>query len=181
MPRWCWLLLSALVLACTTSAQEEPGGTEPGLLPPDPPATAAPAPPAAGLGEPVTVLPGVVTVQAGGGDVALGAPLTGEVASGLGVTIYLEDMHSDCSILTLERQDGAAWLPLGECAMERAARVLAIGPGRGRAVTIHPGSVHFAATPVTAGTYRLVARYWLTAAPGPDAAEVAVSAPFTVR
>ena len=84
------------------------------------------------------------------------------IANGLERTLYTEDEKTDCSIVFLERSDAGTWHPVPGCALGRLPLVVAIGPGRGRVVTINPLSIHLrmgkpptAKPAIGAGTYRI--------------------------
>lgn len=133
-------------------------------------ATAAPD-----LGVPAQVEAGRVTISLSADSYAPGEAIATTISNGLRQTLYVEDSKSDCSIVTLERLEGGNWRPLPGCGMERLPLVVAIGPGRGRGVTINPLSTHFGVAPggsepaFGSGRYRIKFTYRL--APGPEGQE----------
>ncbi|HTD48924.1 MAG TPA: hypothetical protein VK881_16790 [bacterium] len=117
---------------------------------------------AADLGMPMTVQPGKVSIVLSAPVFKEGDVIRAVIANGLERTLYTEDEKTDCSIVFLERSGADTWHPVPGCALGRAPLVVAIGPGRGRAVTINPFSFHLrmgmptsTKPAVGAGTYRI--------------------------
>lgn len=172
-------LTLGLAVACSAaSRQGETAATSLQKISPAPPSggfsPATPVTPqAADLGMPVKTEPGKVSVLLGAPSFREGEKIRATVANGRRQTIYSEDSKTDCSIVILERWAGKSWQPILGCAVGRAPIVVAIGPGRGRVVTIDPFSFHLRmGTPDTskpvlrAGTYRIKYAYRL--GPGPE-------------
>ncbi len=110
-----------------------------------------------------------------------GQDLTLAVSNGSTQTIYVEDMKTDCSIVTLLAKAGDGWETVWGCGMERLPRVVAIEPGGSEPVVIRPDSSHILTEGgLGAGTYR--ARFSYRLAPGPEGEEpeVAFSAEFEI-
>jgi hypothetical protein len=142
-------------------------------------------------GENVTTTPGEVTVsvtatpatrnQRPGPRNSADRSITAEVGNGTGADIFVDDMHTACSIAALERRVNAAddvWEAFEDCGSERLPRALAIGPGRGRTVRIDLSARSADGHPVPPGTYRLSVA-WSTSEDGADRT-VATSAPFEI-
>jgi len=94
------------------------------------------------------------------------------VTNGLHRAIYTQDAKSDCSILLLQRFDGASWTDVSGCALGRPPAVVVIDASHARAVTIDPGSINFAngmpTASLPAGTYRLQLTYGFGAQDGQE-------------
>lgn len=105
---------------------------------------------------------------------SVGAPIVVVVINGLDRSIFTDDSKADCSIVTLQRQDGASWNNIVGCAQQRPPATVAIGSARARTMTLRPTSVNFEALeesrrPLTSGTYRAQYTYRFDAnGSGPD-------------
>ncbi len=162
--------------------------TEDAFLQIAPPAvTASPGP--ADLGTPVKVIPGKVGVVLGTLAFREGERIRATIANGLQQTIYTDDAKTDCSIVFLERRVENDWQSLQACPLGRAPRVVAMGPGRGRAVTIDPFSVYLrlgappdgARPALRAGRYRIKFTYRLSPTPEAEEPFVVFSPTFPIR
>ena len=185
------LLTLGLAVACGPAISQR--RETPSTLEKAPPAplsggTSTAAPQTTDLGTPVKTVPGKVSVLLDAPSFREGEKIWVTVANGRRQTIYSEDSKTDCSIVILERLAGKIWEPVLGCAVGRAPIVVAIGPGRGRVVTIDPFSFHLRlGTPDTskpvlrAGTYRI--RYAYRLGPGPEFEEpyTAFSPTFQIR
>lgn len=145
-------------VAATSGAGRQSPGTASG-----PAATVGSGEPMGGLGYPVHVRDGKVTVRISSRTYRPGAPVVAVVTNGLHRAIYTQDAKSDCSILLLQRLDRGSWADVTGCALGRPPLVVAIGASHARTVAIDPGSVNFADGMPTAtlppGTYRLRLTY----------------------
>jgi hypothetical protein len=186
------LLLGCLMLAqgCASagSAGGAPGVTAgSGRRSPDngsgPGATAGSGEPMGGLGYPVQARDGKVTVTVSARSYKPRVPIGAVVTNGLRHAIYTQDTKSDCSILLLQRLDGASWADVSGCALGRPPAVVAIGASHARTVAIDPGSINFANGSPTAtlppGTYRLRLTYGFSFQEG-DEPMAATSPPFVL-
>ena len=161
------LSLSLGLAAAWRPAVSGPGGTPPAGLQQLPPQRApgpspAPGGGAADLGMPMAVESGKVSVVPSAPAFKQGDVIRAVIANGLERALYTEDEKTDCSIVFLERSGADTWHPVPGCALGRLPLVVAIGPGRGRVVTINPFSIHLrmgkpptAKPAVGAGTYRI--------------------------
>jgi hypothetical protein len=99
-----------------------------------------------------------VTLRPGQTHAGVTDTLTVTVVNDLPEAIQVEDHQSDCTIVTLERQEGSGWLAVASCQLETPTRLLSIPPGSTQTVTLKPeggpppGSWQ-------AGTYRFALRY----------------------
>jgi hypothetical protein len=167
-----------------TGRQKTPAERPLVVVSPAAPATS----PGADLGIPVKTDPGKVSVLLAASSLREGDKIRATVANGRRQTIYSEDSKTDCSIVILERWAGKTWQPVLGCAVRRAPIVVAIGPGRGRIVTIDPSSLHLRAgmpgtsKPVLrAGTYRIKFAYRLGLGSGVEEPFSAFSPSFQIR
>lgn len=193
-PLWCRLrrhvAVATLGLVVLSGACESGGGsgqptpeTTTGTVTPD--STRARTPSRAStsdaLGDPVDTSPGRVLVAPLMDVFELGRAVQATAGNGTAEVIYVEDLHAGCSIAVLEQRRGDRWVALPDCGAERAAAVLAIGPGRGRSIRIEPESLIDSGSPLVSGTYRLVVG-WRTA-PGPEGftARRSYSSPFQIQ
>jgi len=190
LPSALGILLTACGLGSSGAAGNSPHATTPGAVAPG---TATPSSPHSGmptagtslgdgkLGDPgAATTAGRVTVVPGSALFERGRPVLAVVANGTAESIYVEDLHTGCSIGVLQRQENG-WVALPDCGAERKAAVLAIGPGHGRTLAIDPASLDALGSPLVRGTYRLAVG-WRTA-PHPEGVDeqVSFSAPFQVR
>ena len=151
------------------------------------PAVSGPGgPPAVDLGIPMAVESGKVSVVPSAPAFKQGDVIRAVIANGLERTLYTEDEKTDCSIVFLERSGADVWHPVPGCALGRAPLVVAIGPGRGRVVTINPLSIHLrmgkpptAKPDVGVGTYRIRFVYRVGLARGAQEF-TAISRPFSI-
>ncbi len=184
-------LTLGLAVACGSAVsqrRETPSSLEKTSPAPPSGGVSTTTPQAADLGMSVKTEPGKVSVLLAAPSPREGEKIRATVANGRTQTIYSEDSKTDCSIVILERLAGKTWEPVLGCAVGRAPIVVAIGPSRGRVVTIDPFSFHLRlGTPDTskpvlrAGTYRI--RYAYRLGPGPEFEEpyTAFSPTFQIR
>jgi hypothetical protein len=188
--------LSVGLAAASRPAVSRQGGTWPAVLqrvPPQEAPESSPQAPMGGMG--AADLGTSMKVQRGKVSIVLRAPVFKEgeviravIANGLERILYAEDEKTDCSIAILERREAKTWRPVLGCAVGRAPLVVAIGPGRGRVVTINPFSIHLSMgmpptskPAVGAGTYRIKFAYRVSSTPGAGEPFAAVSGPFSIR
>jgi hypothetical protein len=144
-----------------------------------------PSPPSGDAGSTVPVEPGKVSVTVGASAYPVGTVVSATVANGLDRPVITTDFKTGCTIVILQRSTGGGWTDLTGCQLRRPTMVVTIGPGRGRTVTLDPGSVHLtnsgAASGFGAGTYRVKFTYALES--GGDGSEplTAYSGDFTIR
>jgi len=133
------------------------------------------------LGHAAATKPGSVSVTPSGTSLDSADVIVAVVANGTAHTVYVEDMHTACSIAVLERQQaGDTWEPLAYCGAERLPLVLAVGAGRGRTVSIDPAILDAAGFALTAGTYRLSVGWRSAAQPAGVVEESVHSAAFQI-
>lgn len=94
--------------------------------------------------------------------------------------VFADDQKSDCSIVSLQRQNGPDWVTLLACGSERAPRVVRVGAGERHSVGIDLASEHFRPVPVPPGRYRVMFSYRRAEAPQGSEPEQAVSGTFAV-
>jgi hypothetical protein len=70
-----------------------------------------------------------VTLRPGQTHAGVTDTLTVTVVNGLPAAIQVEDHLSDCTIVTLERQEGSSWQAVALCHVETPTRLLSIPPG----------------------------------------------------
>ena len=145
-----------------------------------------PAPgPDGGAGAPVPVVRGAVSVTPDAGEYRMGAVIKVTVANGTERPVYTEDFKTACTIVTLQRRDGADWTDMIGCALGRPTETVRIGPGLGRTAELDPASIHLNNTPggpgFGTGSYRLMFTYRLDPAPGTGNPSVVYSEQFAVR
>ena len=193
-PRSCRLrrqvvLAAFVVVVVGTSCASGPGPGQPtsetttGTVTPETtlPGSPSRAPTTESLGDPVDATPGKVVLAPLMDVFEVGRAVEATASNGTAEVIYVEDLHTGCSIAVLEHRRDDRWVPLPDCGAERQAAVLAIGPGRGRSIEIEPASVADVGSPLMPGTYRLVVG-WRTA-PGPEGftARRSYSSPFQIH
>jgi hypothetical protein len=101
------------------------------------------------------------------------------VVNGLATTIWVADHQTNCSILTVEIQQGTQWVPVGRCRSMIATRMMPIAGGSQTPVQLlNAGSAPQNTWP--AGTYRAKLTYMSseTSATGPSG--VVYSSLFTI-
>jgi hypothetical protein len=99
-----------------------------------------------------------VTLRQGQTHAGVTDTLTVTVVNGLPAAIQVEDHQSDCTIVTLERQEGSGWRAVATCQLETPTRLLSIPPGATQIVTLKPAGGPQPGT-WQAGTYRFALRY----------------------
>jgi len=113
---------------------------------------------------PVTTLPPGVTVG------QVGVVVEGDrhgpcdtinlwAGNGLGERIYTTDHHSDCTIVTLERQVSADWQPVAACLLASPTRIVEIASMHANFVQLAPGALGTRERAWPAGTYRVAFGY----------------------
>lgn len=140
------------------------------------PLTAGPLPTFTGTLDGVVTLPATlaqrVTINPDKNGYGQADVITAIIYNGARQAISVQDMKSYCSIVKLQRQEGASWTDLGECFLKRATRTAVIGPGETVRVVLSPGEN---ANPLKQpGVYRLLLEYTLGS--GTSAATEPVSA-----
>jgi hypothetical protein len=109
--------------------------------------------------------------------------ITVEIANGLSSTIITTDHHTDCTMVTLERQVAGSWQSVGRCLIMAATRMIPIAGGQvvKQALTPQNG---ISARAWDAGTYRVAFGYSVGSASEtttPGAGAVVYSATFTIN
>lgn len=157
-------LLVLAVSACESGAGSDEEDSTPGIATPqtEAPPTATATPSGDDSGEPVETIAAEVAVRPAQAGYRVGEPVVAVVGNGTTATIYVENLHTACTIGVLQRRE-ETWVSLPDCDAERKAAVLAIAPGHGRTITMDLGAA------LPAGTYR-IAVGWRTT-PGPDGGE----------
>ena len=128
--------------------------------------------PAVGAGQPggptasaarvatMTVIPtpGAVTLHLGQTHAGVADVVSVTVANDLPLAIVVEDHQSECTVVTLERQEGGGWLAVAPCQLETPTRLLPIPSGAAQTVTLRPEG---GPQPRVwqAGTYRFALHY----------------------
>lgn len=163
------LVLALVALGCNNSG----GVTAPGPEALDP-AEVSGANRSAGESGAVAVVPASSTFGEGE-DIEL------TVRNDSSQTVFVEDMKTDCSIVTLEKSVEGEWATVWGCGMERLPQVVAIEPGGREAVVIRPSSNFIVGEPgLRAGSYRARFSYRLARGPEGEEPEVAYSPEFSI-
>ncbi|MEU1965135.1 hypothetical protein ABZ541_01650 [Micromonospora sediminicola] len=163
MSRWNACRSAALILAvavlagCARSAPESP--------------VPAPATPAGTADTVVTV-----TVSVGGADGRIAVTVT----NGSQVSVYADDLRTDCSPVLLERRAGDTWTAYDNCGVERAGSVVTWAPGERREFRLDPAGGDGVVPPAPAGVYRVTLGFRRSPAPEGTVAERVHSAPFRI-
>lgn len=102
--------------------------------------------------------------------------------NGLPESIYIADHHSDCTIITLERQVNGAWQPVASCTLGSVTQLVTVTTMQAAFVQLKPGSsvapgANGAGWP--SGTYRATFNYSLASNGTGQQTEID-SAQFTV-
>src|SRR2546423_6287785 len=125
------------------------------------------------LGTPGPVSDGRVTVSTDRTTYGPSATVTVTIANGLGSEIWSLNHQTDCSIVTVLRSTGSAWVPVGPCLLAMATFPVATGPGRLRVVSLTPAVMSRTGNPGqlpgettwALGRYRVVFAYTVGAEP----------------
>jgi hypothetical protein len=106
----------------------------------------------------VTPTPGAVTLHLGQTHARVTEAVSVTVANSLPRTILVEDHQSECTVVTLERQEGGGWLAVAPCQLETPTRLVPIASGATQMVTLRPED---GPQPRVwhAGTYRFALHY----------------------
>jgi hypothetical protein len=88
----------------------------------------------------MTVIPtrGAVTLHLGQTHAGVTDAVSVTVANDLPTAILVEDHQSECTVVTLERQEGGGWLAVAPCQLETPTRLLPIPSGTAQTVTLRP-------------------------------------------
>lgn len=62
--------------------------------------------------------------------------VTVTVTNGLASAILAADHQSNCTIVTIERQDGQTWQPQNPCLLKTATRLVTLAPGSATTLTL---------------------------------------------
>ncbi len=79
--------------------------------------------------------------------------------NGLGQRIYTTDHHSDCTIVTLERQVNSEWQPVATCLLASLTRIIEIASMQANFVPLAPGALGTRERAWPTGTYRVAFGY----------------------
>jgi hypothetical protein len=79
--------------------------------------------------------------------------------NGLNQSIYTTDHHSDCTVVTLQRQVGADWQPVAACLLATPTRSVEIASMQASFVQLAPGASGTQERGWMAGTYRIAFGY----------------------
>ena len=101
--------------------------------------------------------------------------VTATITNGVGSDILAADHQSNCTIVTIQRQDGQTWQPQNPCALKSATRLITLAPGSVTAQPLAPPAS--AAAGWAPGTYRIAFTYQTTQS-GPET--TLYSAQFTI-
>jgi hypothetical protein len=106
----------------------------------------------------VTPTPGAVTLHLGQTHAGVTDAVSVTVSNDLPTAILVEDHQSECTVVTLQRQEGGGWLAVAPCQLETPTRLLSILSGTAQTVTLRPeGGPQPRAW--QAGTYRFALHY----------------------
>jgi hypothetical protein len=134
----------------------------------------------------MTVIPtlGAVTLHLGQTHTGVTDAVSVTVANDLPTAILVEDHQSECTVVTLERQQGGGWLAVAPCQLETPTRLLSIPSGTAQTVTLRPEG---GPQPRLwqAGTYRFALHYsageeWQTNPAALAPAGIVYSQTFTI-
>jgi hypothetical protein len=79
--------------------------------------------------------------------------------NGLNERIYTTDHHSDCTIVTLQRQVGADWQPMAACLLATPTRIVEIASMQANFVQLAPSAIGTREHAWPTGTYRVAFGY----------------------
>lgn len=171
-------LLSGAVVACgVTNTVNSPGAstttTTGSSFPPTTTSTGSSFPPT-GTGSRTPVAAGKVTITVQqtalhNGDIAA------TVQNGNASAIKVADHASNCTILTLQMQDGGNWTNSAACTSPTAPKLVDIAAGASLTVDLGTKALNTGAT-WSPGTYRLLIQFALGAAPAPGPADMLYTA-----
>jgi hypothetical protein len=82
--------------------------------------------------------PGAVALRLGQMHAGVTDAVSVTVANDLPTAILVEDHQSECTVVTLERQEGGGWLAVAPCQLETPTRLLPIPSGTAQTVTLRP-------------------------------------------
>ena len=85
-----------------------------------------------------TPSPGAVTLRLGQTHSGVTDTVSVTVTNILPQAILVEDHQSQCTVVTLERQEGGGWLAVAPCLLETPTRLLPIPSGTAQTVTLRP-------------------------------------------
>jgi hypothetical protein len=105
-----------------------------------------------------TPAPGAVTLHLGQTYARLTDAVSVTVTNDLPQAIVVEDHQSECTVVTLQRQEGGGWQAVAPCQLETPTRLVSIPSGAAQTVTLRPEG---GTQPQVwqAGTYRFAFNY----------------------
>jgi hypothetical protein len=156
----------------TVQSTVQPSTESPGTAPP-PTEPSSPE-----IGRFVDVTPGAVTVVPADAARDSRSGIGGFVANGLDHPIFVEDLHTGCTVAVLEMQGGNAWTAQPDCGSERLARVIQVPPGLSLAFTVDPASIEAEGRTLASGTYRFSVAWRSTEGPEGAVDQTSASAAF---
>ncbi len=113
---------------------------------------------------PVTTLPpgvavGQVQISVEGSHFGAHDTIALWAGNGLGQCIYTTDHHSDCTIVTLQRQAAGAWQSVADCPLASPTRIVDLPNMQAIFVRLQPEALGAQAGGWSAGTYRVAFSY----------------------
>src|SRR4051794_37767788 len=150
------LLLLAACGATAGQAGGEPGSPGAGqTIRPGTTGAASPEPTEPAVGAYVPATPGAVTVVVRAGTFEGGVPIHAVVVNGRDIPVFVEDLHTGCTVAILEMELPSAWSAQPDCGSERLPRVVEVPPGLGFRFSIDPASIAAEGRALEPGAYRL--------------------------
>ena len=101
---------------------------------------------------------GAVTLRLGQTQAGVTDAVSVTVVNALPQAIVVEDHQSECTVVTLERQEGGGWLAVAPCQLETPTRLVPISSGAAQMVTLRPQD-GLQSRVWQAGTYRFALNY----------------------
>ncbi|HEY7340566.1 MAG TPA: hypothetical protein VH591_06785 [Ktedonobacterales bacterium] len=153
------MALVLMLAACgvTTTSEQQPGGATSATP------TATTASTATPKGTPVPSVPptSAITLTTDHASYTTSATIIVILINGRPDSIFAFDHQTSCTILTLQRQTGSGWQPVGGCAQGRMTVQVEIKAGATMKISLAPSAGQIHPTPWPAGAYRVVLSYAL--------------------
>jgi hypothetical protein len=129
---------------------------------------------------PPGITPGQVRVVVEAGRYGPCDPIPVWAGNGLGQSISTTDHHSDCTIVTLERQVDSGWQPVANCLLASPTHIVIVPSMQAEFVRLEPSATGAQAGAWPTGTYRVAFGYHVGQEQASGAETTVYSPTFTV-
>jgi hypothetical protein len=154
-----------LVAACGGTASQAGSSGTGQTVQPGTSGTASAEPTEPAIGTFVSPTAGAVTVVPSVDAFGHGDGVRAIVSNGRDAPVFLEDLHTGCTVAVLEMKQEATWVAQPDCGSEREASVVEVPAGLAFRFSIDPASIAAEGRSLEPGTYRLSVGWRSSAGP----------------